>query len=276
MFENSDDEWDGIPSNTPFNGPHKEQPKEQVKDEDDLVKDLQRLTLNEWWNRCVQPIRASSDGWYSCVDIMKELGSKSSVKFMNSKMRRFSVLHGIDTEEKPVSKTWISKLGQWKESQSKSPCLMVPGSAVPALVSWSLSTSRKTKSEQSLLLERFGMGSEALTRVPIELLLVEELENTCPWIIKRQWYLDKWKMDVYIPDVKIAIQIDENGHGSYDGDDEKQMEQSLRSHGIVLFRFNPDLPLEKDDHVCQRFIREVWRMTACPAVRQHMQRSLDS
>ena len=56
----------------------------------------------------------------------------------------------------------------------------------------------------------------------------------------REYKLGPYRLDMYIPELRIAIEIDENGHSAYAGADEQTREQHIESHGITLVRFNPD------------------------------------
>jgi very-short-patch-repair endonuclease len=52
-----------------------------------------------------------------------------------------------------------------------------------------------------------------------------------------------FKIDLYIPDYNIAIEIDENGHSDRDPSYEQKREQNITAHlNCKFLRFNPDDP----------------------------------
>jgi hypothetical protein len=48
------------------------------------------------------------------------------------------------------------------------------------------------------------------------------------------------KVDAFFPRMRLAVQIDDQGHTGYDQVNEKEIDPVLRDHNIVCLRFNPD------------------------------------
>ena len=58
-----------------------------------------------------------------------------------------------------------------------------------------------------------------------------------------QHTVGRYRIDLYLPDYKIAIEIDEHGHRDRDPHDERCREEFIkRELGCAFFRVNPDSP----------------------------------
>ena len=68
--------------------------------------------------------------------------------------------------------------------------------------------------------------------------------------IEKQVRCNNYRIDFVINDL-IAIEIDENGHGGYDTEDELKREKCIKDNGYILMRFNPD------NKNCFEFIGEI-------------------
>jgi len=50
-----------------------------------------------------------------------------------------------------------------------------------------------------------------------------------------------YRIDLYLPKVKLAIEFDEFNHRKYDLEAERKREQEIQQHlGCTFFRYNPD------------------------------------
>jgi very-short-patch-repair endonuclease len=70
------------------------------------------------------------------------------------------------------------------------------------------------------------------------------IENSFKGIIecKRQFIMGKYRIDLYFPEYKLAIECDENDHVDRDAEKEKEREEYIVSLGNKLIRYNPNTP----------------------------------
>jgi len=68
------------------------------------------------------------------------------------------------------------------------------------------------------------------------------IENSFKDIIecKRQFFIDKYRVDLYFPSYKLVIECDENDHIDRDIDKEKNREDYILSLGNKIIRYNPN------------------------------------
>lgn len=139
---------------------------------------------------------------------------------------------------------------------------------------------RKSRTDKSAVLKRFGLDSEDDTDVtaPIEISVLDDLEAACPFAIRRQHELSlddpsgtktKLRLDAYLPRLRIAIEVDEHDHAQYDTADERERETVLRDHNIVLLRFNPhdpDVVRRTQGRPGLELIHRLWTLLESPAV----------
>lgn len=76
--------------------------------------------------------------------------------------------------------------------------------------------------------------------IPIENKCIQTIQLCIPQMFEEQKVFGNHRVDVYFPHLFLAVEIDENGHKSYDKNDELIKEHDLRQLGIELIRFNPD------------------------------------
>ena len=58
--------------------------------------------------------------------------------------------------------------------------------------------------------------------------------------VKRQYIMDKYKVDLYFPSYKLAIECDEYNHNNRNQTDEKTRENYILSLGNTIIRYNPN------------------------------------
>lgn len=58
--------------------------------------------------------------------------------------------------------------------------------------------------------------------------------------VKRQYYIGKYRVDLYFVDYKLVIECDENNHDNRDPIKEKVREDYLISEGNKILRYNPN------------------------------------
>jgi very-short-patch-repair endonuclease len=70
------------------------------------------------------------------------------------------------------------------------------------------------------------------------------IENSFKGIIdcKRQFIIDKYRVDLYFINYKLIIECDENNHEDRDPIKEKVREKHLLSLGNKIIRYNPNEP----------------------------------
>jgi very-short-patch-repair endonuclease len=68
------------------------------------------------------------------------------------------------------------------------------------------------------------------------------IENSFKGIIecKRQYTMDKYRVDLYFPTYKLVVECDENNHKDRDPEKEKEREEYITSLGNKLIRYNPN------------------------------------
>jgi hypothetical protein len=78
--------------------------------------------------------------------------------------------------------------------------------------------------------------------MPIENQTIGFIENTYKDIlnIKRQFYIGKYRVDLYFIDYKLVIECDEFNHQDRDIIEEKNREEYIYSLGNTIIRYNPN------------------------------------
>jgi len=80
------------------------------------------------------------------------------------------------------------------------------------------------------------------------------IENVFKGVIecKRQFPMGKYKIDLYFPDYRLAVECDENNHIDRDQVLEKIREDYIISHFIKLIRYNPNTShFDLSDVICE-------------------------
>ena len=78
--------------------------------------------------------------------------------------------------------------------------------------------------------------------------------------IKRQYIIDKYRVDLYFIDYKLVIECDENNHIDRDCIQEKIREDYIVSLGNKIIRYNPNTPRFDLSNV----LREITSILFCP------------
>ena len=71
--------------------------------------------------------------------------------------------------------------------------------------------------------------------------------------MKRQFAIDKYKVDLYFIDYKLVIECDENNHNDRDPEKEKIREDCIISLGNKIIRYNPNI----DNFDLSNVLREI-------------------
>jgi len=93
------------------------------------------------------------------------------------------------------------------------------------------------------LLNLVGIELYSMKIECVEASIINGLRKSLPLenIIQNHCIL-QYNVDLYFPDYKLIIEIDENNHKHYDKDKEEQRENDIKNHikDITLLRYNPD------------------------------------
>ena len=85
------------------------------------------------------------------------------------------------------------------------------------------------------------------------------IENSFKDIIecKRQFIMGKYRIDLYFPEYKLAIECDENDHIDRDSEKEREREEYIISLGNKLIRYNPNTPTFDLSNILQEINRVI-------------------
>jgi very-short-patch-repair endonuclease len=213
---------------------------------------------------------------------------------LRGKVQKVQAHTALRTQELPITHTWSHDLQEWvvlgsptiNSNNTTTPTATTPTSEtkevpplclhvedLPAMVTWFFSTSRKSADTQVRIMRRLFPPTtdvQTLTRVSIEQTYLSALEEACPFPLVRQYTLDRFRLDAFIPRLRIAIEIDEHGHQGYDPANERAKETVLRDHNIVLLRCNPHVANphagaeETQMHSILKLVRQMWSRTLDP------------
>ena len=81
------------------------------------------------------------------------------------------------------------------------------------------------------------------------------IENSFNDVIKviRQFFIGKYKVDLYFPEYKLVVECDENNHIDRNKDDEKIRQDFILSQGKIILRYDPN----KDNFDLSLVFREI-------------------
>ncbi len=197
--------------------------------------------------------------WYSLNDVYKILENTSGQAHINIFAKK-----NICIQSKNVNKEWNQIENKW-ESCYLSTIIqsMIPEHKLEDIVLLITNKTRKSFSQKVDLCKKLNVVfSESALKVPIECSVLDILIKSCPFKVETQYRLGKYKLDAFIPRLRIAIQIDENGHKNYNMEEEKDYDTIIRDHGIVCIRFVPDesQPFESG----LKLIANIWNHTMSP------------
>jgi len=82
--------------------------------------------------------------------------------------------------------------------------------------------------------------------------------NICKVKFRRQYQIDKYILDFYVPEYRLAIEADGGQHYSIQGDKKDKMrERNLNNYGIKVLRFNDNEILKKTENVLEKIYWEI-------------------
>lgn len=203
--------------------------------------DLHSLSL------CTLPVRGFLYG-ISAEDVLDVLEYQSSHA---SRLRKIKKYTASTIRKEVPSMVWCHAKQKWEETKDAEECFMLVMSedrsqqqaVLTHFATYVLNKARKTPREKKQLLSRLNCEAPLL-ETPIECDLLAFLQDCLPWKVEKQYRIGSHRLDGYISEHHIAIQIDEHGHSGYDKEDEKAYDQLMRQHRLKVIRFNPDLPRE--------------------------------
>jgi hypothetical protein len=199
----------------------------------------------------------------SCYHIYKELDNTAAKNHILAKCKKLQ----YSKQFLIPSFQWNSNSNSWdiygvdkiSSNNHKTKFPYIPISKLDDFILPIINKGRKTKSQKQKLLNKFNLYHlHPQLKIPIECSLLDDFSKSCPFAIELQYKLDKYRLDAFIPRLKIAIEIDENGHSNYNKNEEKVYESFLRDLHIVLIRFDPTKQTSFD------LIKEVWKRTLSP------------
>lgn len=203
-----------------------------------------------------------ADGCYlTCLSVFRELGKHESSIYLGQRFRAAAkkglsvVLHRLipNTE-------WNKDESKWELLTAEESEWCVALKDLPEFVRWALARTRKTREAKKRLLTKFHVeiNDEEDIPVPIECEVLDLLERCIPFKMELQYRVGKNRLDAFIPRLRLAVQIDEHGHKNYPENEEKEYDEVLRDHNIVVIRFNPHA------HPPTELVKQVWERTISP------------
>jgi len=239
----------------------------QIKDEEVTISStVEKEGVPRNGKRVFQEIKKlqghlSDDGtlFMSCLDIFREIENNSGIANLSTKCRKLPfIVKKLINVELVDNKHWIAIDSKNTFAE------MIPESKLDEFGIQQLTRSRKTRFQKIRLLNKLGIISPEAQNieVPIECSVLDVFSRACPFQVELQYRVGKYRIDAYLPRLKIGIQIDENGHSGYNAAEEKVYDTVLRDHHMVVIRFVPN----KNDPVESglKLINVVWSRTLSP------------
>jgi len=216
---------------------------------------------------CQSAIQAvvEKDGFYiNTLSIYKELENHSSQIYLRKKMGTIHAAHAAFKLRKLcLNLEWNSTDTKWEEIVPTEWEWCVSHRDLEAFLKWAQARTRKPLSEKIRLFKKFNIVlSEEDIKVPIENEVLDVLQQCIPFQMELQYRVGKYRLDAFIPRLRIAIQIDEHGHKNYDSQEEKVYDEVIRDNNIVCLRFNPHGQYTSTPAL--ELVRQVWEKTMSP------------
>lgn len=215
-----------------------------------------------------------------CISVYRELENHSSQIYLRNKLKKVDKRHKNYTEEQESKFTlqqlvptheWNQHDNRWDKLTGKGVvteedwCVKVE--ELEQFVLWTQKRTRKTHDEKLRLLKKFHIKEKVAQslHVPIEIQVLDVLQQTLPFRMELQYRLGKYKLDAFIPRLRLAIQVDEHGHqgSNYSKAEEKEYDEAIRDANIVCLRFNPHAQCAADKPGLE-LVKQVWTRTLSP------------
>jgi very-short-patch-repair endonuclease len=207
----------------------------------------------------------------TCIEIFRELENHTSQVYLRKRLSK------AEETGLPVSLyqyipifVWSNEDGKWDAlddvtEEARDYCVYIED--LTDFIQWAQLRTRKPLLEKQRLFRKFNIElNEELVKnikVPIENSVLDLLQRCLPFKMETQYRVGKYRLDAFIPRLRLGIQIDEHGHKNYDVTEEKEYDEVVRDHNIVCLRFNPhEKYLDTDPGV--ELVRRVWERTLSP------------
>lgn len=203
-----------------------------------------------------------SKTYLTCMSIFKEMDNRASTIYLINRLKKKKGL-SVELHSLIPNAVWNSETWEVYESDSEDPEYCVALTDFPKFVEWAQQRTRKTQAEKERNLKKFHIPFDAVeTKVPIENEMLDVLQQVLPYKLEFQYRIGKYKVDAFIPRLRIAVEIDEQNHKGYNLNEQKEYEEVLRDANIILIRFNPH---EKyNEKVPYALVKKVWERSIAP------------
>lgn len=220
---------------------------------------------------CGEKLMGCDSSWLCGLSVFRALGNKSAQVYLRKRLQKVSG-GDLGLEQRMMTHEWDPASKQWyplPEPKNPDDYLewAIPVPQLARFIGWALERSRKTREEKLRLFALFDLQlnekeSEAV-KGPVENELLAVLSQCIPFKVEYQYRVGKYRLDAFVPRLRLAIQIDEHGHRGYDVADEKEYDEVMRDNNIVCLRFNPD---QKYGGTPPQYelVRQIWERTLSP------------
>lgn len=202
---------------------------------------------------CHDPAQHDASWWVAVKPLVfhwKRNCTEGYWKKLQHKVR--SLDHKVVLDARPTYE-WdaLQRLRYVKEDSNSDMELCVHLEALPQLLQLVLKPMRLGPSEKAAFAQELNLP---WTHEIPEQSVIESLRRALPETLTLvpQYGIDTYRLDLYIEQLHLGVEIDEHGHQRYTVSDEDRRTEVITRHGIKLLRFNPDT-----DHVSD-LIRKVY------------------
>jgi very-short-patch-repair endonuclease len=209
------------------------------------------------------------DSFYlTCISVFRELGNHTSQMYLRKRLSKSKETGlNITLHQLIPNLAWSNEDEEWRVQEFTEGDFCVAVKDLEEFIQWAQLRTRKPLIEKQRMFRKFNIElSEDKVKdikVPIENEVLDFLQRCLPFKMEYQYRVGKYKLDAFIPRLRIGIQIDEHGHQNYVADEEKEYNEVVRDNNIVCIRFNPH---EKymDENPAMELVRRVWERTLSP------------
>lgn len=196
--------------------------------ENNFVKNLNQVF--SFHNNNVKVVGTIDKPWFRAKDVLKILGYSDNSNTLNTFIQKY-----IPDKYKQSYGNLVSEKVTYNESKE----IYINKFGLERLISKSTKISNLNMKEK--LIENFNLNINVMhqtieqeTLTPIKNIL-DEIYETIP-----QHKVDKYKIDLYVPKLKLAIECDEFNHRHYNQESEKEREDRITEElDCIFFRYNP-------------------------------------
>ena len=164
-------------------------------------------------------MRMASESELSVYDVFKVIGLKGNEK---RRLKKFQhIVESVDIKLSHVIAKWSLEDNDLKTTYSTVEIPMIKWEDIHKLVVFTLNSSHVSNTHQSSVLKIFGLDESAMSSVCIpntEKNIMEHISRSIPLEVYAQFPIGRYKLDLYFPGNKIAVECDEFGHGGYDNE----------------------------------------------------------